>query len=146
MDQDTSALLEFEAIRQLKARYFRLMDTKQWSAFERVFAEEATIDVSDDAGEASGHVRGAREIANYIRAAVGEARTVHHGHMPELRLIDSATAEGIWAMFDYVEFPSPGKRSGLRGYGHYLETYEKQDGEWRITSMKLARLRVDPLS
>jgi len=146
MDQGTSTLLEFEAIKQLKARYFRLMDTKEWSAFEEVFAEEATIDVSDDAGEANGHVRGARKIANYIRAAVGEAQTVHHGHMPELRLLDATSAEGTWAMFDYVEFPSPDKRIGLRGYGHYLETYEKQNGEWRITSMKLARLRVDPLS
>ena len=31
----------------------------------------------------------------------------------------------------------------LRGYGHYHETYEKVDGQWRITSSKLTRLRED---
>ncbi|MFL6084784.1 MAG: nuclear transport factor 2 family protein, partial [Mycobacterium sp.] len=31
----------------------------------------------------------------------------------------------------------------LRGYGHYHETYEKIDGQWRITSSKLTRLRED---
>ena len=30
---------------------------------------------------------------------------------------------GIWAMFDYVEFPTAegGERFGLKGYGHYIE-------------------------
>jgi hypothetical protein len=31
----------------------------------------------------------------------------------------------------------------LHGYGHYHETYEKLDGEWRIKTMKLTRLRRD---
>jgi hypothetical protein len=31
----------------------------------------------------------------------------------------------------------------LRGYGHYHETYEKVDGQWRITSSTLTRLRED---
>jgi len=29
----------------------------------------------------------------------------------------------------------------LRGYGHYHETYEKIDGQWRIASSKLNPLR-----
>jgi hypothetical protein len=31
----------------------------------------------------------------------------------------------------------------MHGYGHYHETYEKADGEWRIKSSKLIRLRED---
>jgi hypothetical protein len=31
----------------------------------------------------------------------------------------------------------------MHGYGHYHETYEKTDGRWRISSLKLTRLRVD---
>ena len=31
----------------------------------------------------------------------------------------------------------------LDGYGHYHETYEKADGEWRIASSKLTRLHTD---
>ncbi|PRC48766.1 DUF4440 domain-containing protein, partial [Mycobacterium sp. ITM-2017-0098] len=31
---------ELEAIRALKARYFRLMDTKDWRAWRQVFADD----------------------------------------------------------------------------------------------------------
>ena len=31
----------------------------------------------------------------------------------------------------------------LRGYGHYTESYAKIDGQWRITSSTLTRLRED---
>ena len=145
MQGSRDEMRDIEAIKQLKARYFRLMDTKQWEAFASVFAEDAEIDVTDDAGPETGRVRGGPAIANYIRSAIGEAFTVHHGHMPEIRITGSATAEGIWAMFDYVEFPSEGTRRGLKGYGHYIETYTRCDGDWKIQSMKLSRLRIDPL-
>jgi hypothetical protein len=141
-------LLEIEAIKRLKARYFRLMDSKDWEGFAAVFASDAEIDVSDDAGPDAGHVSGGSEIAASIQRAVGAARTVHHGHMPEIELTSPTTASGVWAMFDYVEWPAPkGQpgRVGLKGYGHYIETYRKIDGEWRIASMKLARLRIDSL-
>ena len=48
-------------------------------------------------------------------------------------------------MFDYVEFPPDptGARSGLQGSGHYTEEYVREDGEWRIASLLLSRLRVD---
>lgn len=139
------ALLEIEAIRRLKARYFRTMDTKDWTAFARVFAPDAEMDVTDDAGPDLGRVRGGPRIAAAIERAVGSARTIHHGHMPEIELTGRDSARGIWAMSDFVEWPSEEGRTGLRGYGHYIETYRKIDGEWRIASMKLARLRVDPL-
>ena len=31
----------------------------------------------------------------------------------------------------------------LHGYGHYHETYEKTDDEWRIASSTLTRLHMD---
>lgn len=50
------------------------------------------------------------------------------------------TARGVWAMTDLVRLlPAV----TLHGYGHYHETYEKQDGQWRITSSRLTRLRED---
>ena len=51
-------------------------------------------------------------------------------------------------MFDYVEWPSTqpdGARVGLQGYGHYVEEYVREDGEWRIRRIRLERLRIDPL-
>jgi 3-phenylpropionate/cinnamic acid dioxygenase small subunit len=37
------ALEEIEAIKRLKARYFRLMDTKQWDQWGDVFTEDAHL-------------------------------------------------------------------------------------------------------
>jgi hypothetical protein len=75
------------------------------------------------------------------------ARTVHHGHMPEIEVTGSDRARGTWAMFDYVEWPNAddGARVGLQGFGHYVEEYAREDGEWRISRSRLVRLRVDPL-
>ena len=36
-------LVEIEQIRQLKARYFHLMDQKRWDEWEQVFCEDARI-------------------------------------------------------------------------------------------------------
>jgi hypothetical protein len=135
-------LLELEAIKQLKARYFRLMDTKQWLPFSQVFSDDVVVDVSHDKHAPGGTIRGRAEVVDFIRRAVGKATTVHHGHMPEIELLSPTEARGIWAMDDYVEF-KPSR--GIRGYGHYHEEYRKEGAKWHISKLKLTRLRVDPL-
>lgn len=136
------AWLEIEAIKQLKARYFRLMDTKQWLPFSQVFTDDVVIDVLHDKHVAGDAIEGRAEVVDFIRKAVGKATTVHHGHMPEIDLLSPTEAKGIWAMFDYVEF-KPSR--GIRGYGHYHEEYRKEDGRWHISKLKLTRLRLDSL-
>lgn len=128
---------EIEAIRRLKARYFRLMDTKDWAGMREVFADDVVIDTSEAGGDVE---RGADAFIAFLRDALGDAVTVHHGHMPEIDLTSDTTATGIWALHDIIVW-STGMR--LDGYGHYHETYEKTDGEWRIKSSKLTRLHTD---
>ena len=41
-------LQAIEDIKQLKARYFRCMDTKDWDGFAAVFTPDATMDVSGE--------------------------------------------------------------------------------------------------
>ena len=144
-DQESSKrLLDVEAIKRLKARYFRTLDRKQWDEFGRVFAREAVMEVP----EANLVQRGREAIVSSVSAALTGARTVHHGHMPEIDITGPDTARGTWAMFDYVEWPpsESGGRVGLQGYGHYEEEYVREDGEWRIARLRLVRLRVDALA
>lgn len=134
---------DLEAIKQLKARYFRLLDTKQWDAWGEVFTDDVRMDVP----EGDVVLDGRAAVVGGVSAALTGTTTVHHGHMPEIE-VTGATATGTWAMEDYVEWPSgeDGTRNGLRGYGHYHETYAKgDDGRWRIASLRLDRLRIDPL-
>jgi hypothetical protein len=137
---DTEQLLAIMAIQRLKARYFRCMDTKDWAGFEAVFTPDAVMDMQEEAGDL---IRGAPEIAAYVRSAVGEVETVHHGHMPEIEITSSTTATGIWAMEDVLRWPAGGSIGSLHGWGHYHETYECLDGEWRIATLRLTRLRRD---
>lgn len=147
MTDDASAqlqeLLDIEQIGQLKARYFRLVDTKQWDDWGLVFATNAVMEIPE--GELV--YNGREEIVASVSAMLIDVRTLHHGHMPEIEITGDGTARGVWAMFDYVEWPEQsGERVGLHGYGHYVEEYVREDGAWRIARTRLERLRVDPLS
>ncbi len=136
-------LSDIEAIKQLKARYFRFMDTKQWDDWAMVFALDCVMEVPE--AEMINH--GRAEIVTNVSAALVGTETVHHGHMPEIEITGADTARGIWAMADYVEWPNnDGPRVGLKGYGHYHEEYIRDNGEWRIARTRLVRLRVDGLS
>ena len=128
---------DLEAIKQLKARYFRTMDTKNWEAMREVFTDDLVTDTTESGG---GVIKGADEFVDFLRQTLADAVTVHHGHMPEITVTSSTTASGIWALQDLIVWPN-----GLRllGFGHYHETYDKTDGEWRISRLTLTRLHVE---
>ena len=155
---------DLEAIRLAKARYFRFMDTKQWDELEAVFLPDVVIDSTGEGGPVT---TGAAEFVAMLRTTIGEAVTVHHGHMPEITMTSTTTAEGVWSMEDHIWWPDGGPLIHLHGYGHYHETYVKVlsdiapgvdpaslpprqtgsavPGEWRIATMRLTRLRRDLL-
>jgi uncharacterized protein (TIGR02246 family) len=128
---------DLEAIRLLKARYFRTMDTKDWDGMRQVFTDDVVIDTTDAGGAV---VSGADEFMTFLQGVLNDAVTIHQGHMPEIELTSESTATGIWALNDIVIWPN-GMR--LDGYGHYHETYEKDAGRWRIKSSRLTRLYTD---
>ncbi len=128
---------DIEAIKQLKARYFRTMDTKDWDGMRRVFTDDVVMDTSEAGGEVQ---RGADDFVAFLRETLGDVITVHQGHMPEIELTSDSTATGVWALNDILIWPT-GMR--LDGYGHYHETYEKTVDGWKIASSKLTRLHMD---
>jgi uncharacterized protein (TIGR02246 family) len=140
-------LVAIEEIKQLKARYFRCMDTKDWDGFTMVFAPDARMDVSGelsgDPTDGRGVTTGSREITAFVRESIDNVTTVHHGHTPEIDVTSPTSAAGVWAMEDHLWWPEGPSTTTMHGYGHYHETYEKQDGRWRITSTTLTRLRTD---
>lgn len=136
---DIDSLREVEQLQQLKARYCRLLDTKDWAAWRELFADDFVSDTSPSGGR---RVEGADAFVGYVRKNLGKPTqtTVHQVHAPELELTSATTARGIWALHDYVRFAPALK---LQAYGHYHETYEKIGGEWRFTSSTLTRVRED---
>ncbi len=133
---------DLEAIRQLKARYCRFLDTKDYEAWKRLFAEDVVVklDMAISSGGADGQtappLRGLDEFVPVVLGGVEHAQTKHHVHTPEITLTSDTTASAIWAMEDLLLFADGGE---LFGAGHYHETYEKRGGEWLITSLHLTR-------
>jgi ketosteroid isomerase-like protein len=125
---------DIEAIKQLKARYFRLMDTKDWDGLARVFTDDVTIDVTAEGG---GVTNTLDQYLPTLQTLIGDVITVHHGHTPEIELTSTTTATGIWALEDQLWWPDG---THMHGFGHYHETYSKAGGEWRIQSMTITRL------
>ncbi|WP_039823006.1 nuclear transport factor 2 family protein [Nocardia testacea] len=128
---------DHEALRTLKARYFRLMDTKDWTGLRALFCDDVVIDLAGSGGEV---ITGADEFLTFLTARIGDALTIHHGHSPEIDVLTETTAQGIWALEDRLIWPD-GTR--VHGFGHYHETYAKVDGEWRIRTQRLTRLHTD---
>jgi uncharacterized protein (TIGR02246 family) len=126
-----------EAIRQLKSRYCRTMDTKDWDGMRKVFTDDVVVDTSEAGGSI---VSGADQFMVFLQQMIGDVVTVHHCHMPEIELTSPTTASAVWAMEDMLRWPDG---TEMHGYGHYHERYEKTDGSWRITHSKLTRLRTD---
>lgn len=138
-NHDATALLAIESIKQLKARYCRYLDAKDWTGWRNLF----TDDFESDTVEAGGKVIvGADDFVAFIRRTLGRPtqRTAHQVHAPEIELTSATTARGVWALQDVVRF-GPGLT--LVGYGHYHETYVNLAGQWFIKSSKLTRLRED---
>ena len=109
---DLQRLIAIEDIRQLKARYYRCMDTKDWEGLARVFAADAVFDLREvnsvrhpltsewtpQFGDDSAVYRGHAEVLKMIRDAVSHRVTIHHGHMSEIDITGETTARAIWAM------------------------------------------------
>jgi hypothetical protein len=133
---NASDLVEIEAIKQLKARYFRFLDTKQWDAWRELFTEDFQAEIHGP--HPIIHFENREEMVESNRKILAEVPTVHHGHMPEIELTGLDTARGIWAMMDVVKLGA-----GFVGYGHYHEEYRKVGGDWRIARLRLTRLHIE---
>jgi 3-phenylpropionate/cinnamic acid dioxygenase small subunit len=135
---------DLEQIRQLKSRYFRLMDTQQWSPWTDCFtadisaayegcprrSKDSPLDINCDGRDA---------LVDGVSALMKGAKSMHQGFMPEIELLDTNSAKAIWAMFDYVRLPT----CHFKGWGHYHENYVKESGAWRIKKIHLTRLHTE---
>ncbi len=128
---------DWRAINTIKARYCRLLDTKDWAGWRALFADDFILDTTPAGGE---RIEGADAAVAYVRSSItDDTITTHHVHTPEIEVNgDEATA--IWAMQDRNIWPNG---RSLLGFGHYHERYRRVDGEWMIAESRLTRLNTE---
>ncbi len=140
-------LIAAQAIRDLKSRYFRFVDTHDWDGLATIFCADAEFDTTRARGDGKplpegGEVSKGRDaILQYIVQGMRASSSVHHGHGHEITFVSNTEASGVIAMEDWVTWEGP-PRFEAHGFGHYHEIYRIEDGEWRIWRSALTRLRV----
>lgn len=138
-------LQEKDQIKELKARYFRGLDTKDWALFGSTLTDDVEGRYSD--GQLS--FDGKRPLVAFMDENLSSATviTMHHGHHPEIAVNEDATvATGIWYLQDAV-IDLVGK-TRLYGAAIYRDEYRKVDGDWLISKTGYSRTFefVEPLS
>jgi hypothetical protein len=128
-------LSDIEAIKQLKYRYIRLVDAhrfKEWG--EASFTEDCYLSTTD----LGTHV-GRANIVDAVAQSYGACETIHHVHMPEIKITGPNAASGIWSIDDYSTWVAEGSRMVEWGRGHYEEDYVRTEQGWRINRSILVR-------
>jgi hypothetical protein len=115
---------DVEQIRQLKYRYLRSLDTKQWDEFGDCFVPDATADYAG----LSFPDRDA--LVDFMRSNLGPGMvTMHHCHHPEIE-VEGDSARGRWYLHDQVI--STQHNFKLEGAAFYDDRYVRIPDGWRI--------------
>lgn len=120
-----------EQVRQLKYRYLRTLDLKQWDEFESLFLPEAT-------GSYAELTFGSRaELVGYMRQNLGpELITLHQAHHPEIEVRgDRASAQ--WYLQDKVFVPA--FDVAIEGAAFYEDEMVRSPDGWRFTHVGYRR-------
>jgi hypothetical protein len=118
---------DLEAIKRLKYKCMRCVDTKQWEELAECFTEDATT--SHEGGRYS--LAGRDAILEFFRRMnVSDLITMHHVHHPEIEIMAGEAAKGTWALEDYVIDLKA--NWSLRGAAFYEDEYVRVGGQWKI--------------
>jgi len=134
-------LMDRELVKELRAQYCRFLDLQQWDELRGIFTEDAEFDLAGGT-----HLVG---VQSYVELMIehfsGAGQVIHHCVMPELKFVSEDRCLGIWALFSYVDRGCGSSRRVSRNYSYYMEEYVRRNGSWKIASLKLLRVRADPV-
>lgn len=133
----TQQLEDLEQIRRLKYRYCRCIDTANIAELRELFVEDASVRYQGGSylfeAEGRDKILGALEYAFHADAIA--RHTVNH---PEIDLVSSTEARGIWYLTDW--FLDLRHKIITEGSALYRDTYVKRDGKWLIQRATYERI------
>jgi len=130
-------LVDLEAIKQLKAKYIRLLDAKEWEAWGELLTHDTQLQTD------GGSIEGSQQVVASTSRNLAQAKTNHRVYTPEITFTGVDSASAIWPMTDYVTGTFNGAPLNIRGYGYYHEDYARTPEGWRVKRSQLVRQRVD---
>jgi hypothetical protein len=145
-------LAAIEDIKQLKARYWRGVDSGDDELVRGILAEDCVLDYMDcctDPVTGIDHmpqmnlVMTGRDAWQTGNLDAPRLVTVHQGHQCEIEITSDRTASGVWSFSDRFFMPPGAPFERLVGYGHYHDTYKKVGSTWLLKTTRISRLRVE---
>lgn len=122
---------DIEAIKHVKYRYLRALDTKHWDDFADTLTEDVQGDYGSSVGEEL-HFTNRKDLVDYMRSALGpNIITEHRVTHPEIT-VSGDEASGVWYLQDRVivaEFDFM-----LIGAAFYRDRYRRTADGWRIAA------------
>lgn len=122
-------LVDIASIKQLKYRYLRLLDLKDWDGLAQCF----TVDATASYGGGTFEFDGREAIMDFLRETMGSSTvlTSHKVHHPEVEVTGASTASATWALDDLVLLEDFGVV--VRGSAFYRDEYVRLDDGWQIS-------------
>jgi hypothetical protein len=132
-------LTSIEEIRQLKYRYFRSLDLKEWEEFGDCLTEDIRARYGTQAMDKPLHFDTRAEVVEFMSSNLGPSIiSAHIANHPEIH-VDGDRATGSWAFEDTVIVPD--FKVQVRGAGYYQDEYRRDaDGRWRIRATQYERI------
>ncbi|GGU54137.1 hypothetical protein GCM10009504_08810 [Pseudomonas laurentiana] len=129
-------LIAIEHIKQLKARYFRGIDTCNLELLRTLLAPE--VKIRFDSPTYQLELNGLDEALAFYRTSFTHRRFgMHNGHTPEIT-VNGDEATGLWYLNDV--FINLDQQTLLNGSAIYEDHYVKVKGEWLISRTGYKRL------
>ncbi|WP_407688774.1 nuclear transport factor 2 family protein [Mycobacterium sp. HUMS_1102779] len=122
---------DIEAVKQVKYRYLRALDTKRWDEFADTLADDVVGDYGSSVGEEH-HFTNRVDLVNYMRKSLGPAViTEHRVTHPEIT-VSGDEASATWYLQDRVIVAD--FNFMLIGAAFYHDTYRRTDDGWKISA------------
>ena len=140
-------MLAIEEIHQLKARYIRCMDMKDWVCWEDVLAPDFHFKGS------TVEWHSAKEMvqSTHLSGLFDRVKTVSHVYTPEIEILSPSTAKGTWGADFFHYWPAgtgttQGRELVMRGQwnhsdAYYHDSYVKIGARWFIQSEEVESIR-----
>lgn len=129
--ETTDVTADITAIKQVKYRYLRALDTKHWAEYADTMTEDVVGDYGSSVGEAH-HFTERAALVDYMRASLpANVITEHRVTHPEIS-VDGDEATGVWYLQDRVivaEFDFM-----LIGAAFYSDRYRRTADGWKISA------------
>lgn len=119
-----------EAIKRVKYRYLRALDTKHWDDFADTLTEDIVGDYGSSLGK-SHHFTNRDDLVEFMRTSMpAGVITEHRVTHPEITVVDEDEAEATWYLQDRVIVPE--YNFMLFGAAFYSDRYRRTDDGWKI--------------